>query len=262
MMLYSATVNIRTRFLSFDRMIFVGVLVLICADVQAQCLFVSDNQSGNIYKFTPSGAQSTFASGLAGPAGLAFNSAGNLFVADPVSGTVYQFTPDGTRSTFASGLLEPTALAFDKAGDLFVADGYGNNIIEFTPDGTQSIFASGLNNPYGVAFNSTGDLFVASAGGNNIIEITPSGVQSTFVTGLNDPVALTFEPVPQLQAIGTNGVFQLNVSMPSPYYSTIIQASTDLVNWANLYTNTPPFTFTDSMATNFPCRYYRALLGP
>ena len=34
--------------------------------------------------------------------------------------------------------------------------------------------------------------------------------------------------------------------MPSPYYSTIIQASTDLVNWVNIYTNTPPFTFTDS----------------
>ena len=50
--------------------------------------------------------------------------------------------------------------------------------------------------------------------------------------------------------------------MPSPYYSTIIQASNDLVNWVNIYTNTPPFTFTDSMATNFACRYYRAMLAP
>jgi hypothetical protein len=50
--------------------------------------------------------------------------------------------------------------------------------------------------------------------------------------------------------------------MPSPYQSTIIQGSTDMVNWTNIYTNTPPFTFTDSMATTLPCRFYRALLDP
>ena len=48
--------------------------------------------------------RSTFASGLYGPYGLAFNSAGNLFVADYGSGNIYEFTPGGVRSTFASGL--------------------------------------------------------------------------------------------------------------------------------------------------------------
>ncbi|HLX68285.1 MAG TPA: hypothetical protein VKV04_01540 [Verrucomicrobiae bacterium] len=50
--------------------------------------------------------------------------------------------------------------------------------------------------------------------------------------------------------------------MPSPYYSTIVQVSTDMVNWTNVCTNTPPFTYTDSMGTVLPCRFYRALLGP
>ena len=36
---------------------------------------------GHIYKITPDGVPSTFASGLNGPLGLAFDSAGNLFVA-------------------------------------------------------------------------------------------------------------------------------------------------------------------------------------
>ena len=48
--------------------------------------------------------ESTFASGLSAPVGLAFDSAGNLFVADCVSGIIYEFTPNGVESIFASGL--------------------------------------------------------------------------------------------------------------------------------------------------------------
>ena len=39
------------------------------------------------------------------------------------TGTVYKFTPTGVRTTFASGLNYPFALAFDSRGNLFVADG-------------------------------------------------------------------------------------------------------------------------------------------
>src|SRR5688500_6883686 len=37
-------------------------------------------------------------------------------------GHIYKFTPAGTRSTFASGLSQPVALAFDRAGNLFVGN--------------------------------------------------------------------------------------------------------------------------------------------
>ena len=63
--------------------------------------------SGNIYEFTPGGVQSTFASGLNDPDGMAFNSAGDLFEADYGSGNIYEFTPGGVKSTFASGLNDP-----------------------------------------------------------------------------------------------------------------------------------------------------------
>ena len=74
-------------------------------------LYEADNGSGNIYEFTPNGTQSTFASGLNEPGGLAFNSAGNLFVAD-LDGNILEFTPDGMHTTFASRLNEPFFLAF------------------------------------------------------------------------------------------------------------------------------------------------------
>jgi hypothetical protein len=43
---------------------------------------------------------------------------------------------------------------------------------------------------------------------------------------------------------------------------TVIQASTNLVSWQNIFTNTPPFVFTNFQSTNFPIRFYRALLAP
>ena len=268
-------------------------------------LFEADHGSGNIYEFTPGGAQSTFASGLNSPVGLAFDSAGDLFVADfqrerqqsmnsrraerkaplppgggsiaglafdsagnlfcvgfPVSGAIFEFTPGGGQSTFASGLQDPCDMAFDSAGNLFVADQNSGKIYEFTPGGAMSTFASGLALPTGLAFDSAGNLFVADNGNGNIYKFTPGGARSTFASGLNGPLALAFQPVPDLVAVLTNGVFQVSVSMPSPYYSTIIQTSTNLVNWVSIYTNTPPFTFTNSMATTSAQCFYRAVLGP
>ena len=128
------------------------VAALFPALVQAQNLFVSDSLSSNIYEFTPGGTQSTFASGLSHPFGLAFDNAGDLFEADLGSGNIYEFTPGGTRGTFASGLLDPWALAFDSAGNLFEADSGSGNIYEFTTNGVRSTFASGLSHPGDLAF--------------------------------------------------------------------------------------------------------------
>jgi hypothetical protein len=114
-------------------------------------LFVSDFQSGDIYKYT-GGTQSVFASGLNGPSGLAFNSAGDLFVSDTSSGDILEYTPGGGQSTFATGLSFPEGLAFNSAGDLFVADSHSGNVYEYTPGGVQSTFASGLDYPFELAF--------------------------------------------------------------------------------------------------------------
>src|SRR5436190_2110234 len=86
-------------------------------------LYVSDSGSGTIFKFTPTGSKSTFASGLNTPHGLAFDANGNLFVGDSASGMIFKFTPTGIKSTFASGLTGVRGLAFGEMGNLFVASG-------------------------------------------------------------------------------------------------------------------------------------------
>jgi uncharacterized repeat protein (TIGR01451 family) len=48
----------------------------------------------------------------------------------------------------------------------------------------------------------------------------------------------------------------------NPGSSTIIQASTNLVNWLNVYTNISPFTYTNLNSAGYPALFYRALVIP
>ena len=128
------------------------------------------------------------------PANLAFDSMGRLFATDFQSGNIFRFTPDGMRTTFASGVGNPHGLAFDANGDLFVADFAGGTILRFTPAGMRSTFASGLNGPHGLAFDQSGNLFSADYNSGNIYRFTPTGSQSTFASGLSNPAHLLFEP--------------------------------------------------------------------
>jgi hypothetical protein len=42
----------------------------------------------------------------------------------------------------------------------------------------------------------------------------------------------------------------------------VVQASTNLINWVPLQTNTAPFTFVDANAGNFRQRFYRSIYTP
>jgi len=166
---------------SLGALVCVGKIFLLASSAQAQNLFAGSSSSGNVYEFTPGGAQSIFASGLT-PTALAFNSAGDLFVANKGIGngpspSISEITPSGTQTTFATGFTDPKGLAFDIVGDLFVADNATGNIYEFTPGGVRSTFASGVYGN-GMAFDSAGNLYVSD--GSTIYKYTPGGAQSTF----------------------------------------------------------------------------------
>src|SRR5437660_802377 len=115
-------------------------------------LFETDQGSNTIFKFTPAGAKSSFATGLGAPFGVAVDGFGNVFEANFNTGMIFKFTPAGVKSTFASGLNTPTGLAFDASGNLFEADQASGTIFKFTPVGAKSTFASGLSQPSGLAF--------------------------------------------------------------------------------------------------------------
>lgn len=190
-------------------MVCISALLLSASMASAQNMFVGLEGSQNtIIQIAPDGSQTPFASGLAYPYALAFNSAGILFEADAGSGNIYKFT-GGVRSTFATGLNGPVSLAFDTAGNLFVGT-HNNDVLEFAPGGgAPATFASGLNLPAALAFDALGNLYVGNlagdvAGAGFITKITPGGSPSTFATGLSTPDGLAFNTAGNLFVTGGN----------------------------------------------------------
>jgi sugar lactone lactonase YvrE len=157
-------------------------------------LYESDTSTGSIFQFTTTASgtlvKTTFASGLTGLRGIAFDRAGNLFAAQEE--TILRITPAGFKSVFASGLHGPNFLAFDPAGNLYASDRDGN-VLRITPQGAKSVFVSDLEKPTGLAFDTAGNLFVADFMANKIYKITPAGGKSTFAFGLNGPQGMTFD---------------------------------------------------------------------
>jgi hypothetical protein len=47
-----------------------------------------------------------------------------------------------------------------------------------------------------------------------------------------------------------------------PGFNYVVEASTNLLDWEPLLTNTSPFTLTDNQITNYPARYYRSVYAP
>jgi DNA-binding beta-propeller fold protein YncE len=129
-------------------------------------------------------------SGLSSPNGIAFDSAGNLFVANEGSNTIFRFTPGGLGSVFADasdGLSSPSGIAFDSVGNLFVAN--QTTIEKFTPGGIGSVFADasdGLTELADLAFDGSGNLYAVNYSpsllvwDSTIVKFTPDGVDSLF----------------------------------------------------------------------------------
>ncbi len=168
----------------------------------------NDNPPATIYKITPDGTLSFFASlpGAVAGTGLACDSTGNVYVA--VNGEILRFAPDGTQdsspfvgpSNFPDPGLGPSGLAFDSAGNLFASTVNGNDstgdIRKYGPDGIEITprFATGLTKaPRGLAFDrdsngNTRNLFLAELGipgtatTGDILEFTPDGTQTVFAS--------------------------------------------------------------------------------
>jgi sugar lactone lactonase YvrE len=70
----------------------------------------------------------------------------------PGGDAILVFAPDGTESTFATNLADPRGIAFDPSGNLFVAElraAAVGDILKFSKDGSQTVFASNIGRPQG-----------------------------------------------------------------------------------------------------------------
>jgi sugar lactone lactonase YvrE len=168
----------------------------------AICGFNCSEFSGSISEYTPDGMQSTFASDLARPRGLAFDSSGNLFAAvnrhgpptPQYQGRILKFPPLGHQSVLSNVALSIVeGLIADSGGNVFaMADsasstiGDISNIYKFAPDGTRVLIGSVPGAAgFGLALDSVGNLFAADSGSDTadptIYKFAPDETRTVFV---------------------------------------------------------------------------------
>jgi sugar lactone lactonase YvrE len=186
-----------------------SAIFALAVTAHAQNLYVTVIRPGEIFEYTPSGVQSTFATGLTAPRGLAFDSIGNLFAAETLFphdlgiGRVLKYNLNNKVSTFGtvSGNVDwfLEGLATDIAGNAYVLatdsstvgpDGQPTGpgtIFKFTPSGERIIFGSVpgvLDNQwgnFGLAFDSAGNLYATNTGAQKIYKFAPNGTRTLFV---------------------------------------------------------------------------------
>ncbi len=137
-----------------------------------------------VYKITPDGQVSVFASGLLGASGNDFDSEGNLYQSSIQGGILSKITPDGIVTTFASGFQGPVGVAFDGESNFYVCNCTNHTISKVDMDGNVSLFSSSglLACPNGIDIDEDGNLYIANFNSATIVKITPEGAASSFAS--------------------------------------------------------------------------------
>src|SRR5262249_46967917 len=211
-----------------------------------------------IYKITPNGTLTIFASRLSYSSHLVADRVGNLFVADYDQGIIYKYKPTGSRATFASGLHHPVGMAFDGSGNLFVVDNnagniYQGSIYQYKPDGSRTTFAAlePGDRPADLAFDGMGNLFMADLGGNiyeyNLNSVLLRHNRTTFGSVPISAQSLAFDSAGNLFVVDSGGVSGSGGVIPNAIYKFTPQAA--------------PSTFASGQALNqgFECLAYQPM---
>lgn len=171
-------------------------------------IFVTEGATGEVARITPSGAITTFASGLSLPGDLEFGPSGDLFVFEAGSGEISRISPNGTMTVFASGFAKTESyLAFDPQGNLRVNQGWP--FYSVTPDGTVIRLAHLSDRTPAcykdMTFDSSGNLYVADGTGSRILKILPNNTFSVLVGGFMSS-SLAISPSGDIFAIDTASI--------------------------------------------------------
>ena len=148
--------------------------------------------------------------------------------------------------------------------------GSGLTLNSVTPTNNVTILGNTLTWKLGnLAVNAGGRISLNFSGtitGNytNSPAITSTTIDPNPDDKFADTAFSVAQPLPpQLTAYTTaNGHFVLTITNDANL-TTVIQATTNLLSptWVNIYTGTPPFTTNIDVLTNYPSRFYRAVIG-
>ncbi|MGD9100179.1 MAG: hypothetical protein PVF45_06830, partial [Anaerolineae bacterium] len=156
-----------------------------------------------VYKITPDGQVSTFASGLGGVWDLTFGPDGYLYVTEHDFSGISRIAPDGTVTPVVpcNGLTSVDAATYSPDGVLYFVNTESVTVGRLDAQGQVESVGSGFNvagcggGRPALAFNAAGELFVAEAhdfGPNRITQVA-EGVATVFTHDVDCPNGLALD---------------------------------------------------------------------
>ncbi len=160
-------------------------------------IFIASGNRGSImWKVTPAGEVTEFASGFDYIVGVAVDADGNVFTNNYNSGELSKVSPSGVKSAFATGLNGPAGVAIDSEGFIYVTEfgsdfsGTGASILRFSPSGAREVFFSGspLADVIGIAIDESNNVYATNFVGGQVYKIlADSDTAELFATLPGNP---------------------------------------------------------------------------
>ncbi len=173
---------------------------------------IADSANSSIYRLDPSGALTALSLAAVSPSWFVFDNDGSLVVSDFTSSVLLKLF-NGGLTTFATGLNGPEGIAYDSLNNLIYSGNYlDGTLTVINGFGNVSIFAVGLSGPMGVALLSPGNLYVANSSNGTIAKVVQGSGVSTFATGFGMPAGITLDTENNLYAAdqSQNTIFVMN----------------------------------------------------
>lgn len=143
-----------------------------------------------------------------------------LYVTDQQTGTIYKMSPRGPATIVVGNLNQPTALAIDRKNAIYFSNTEDTLWVFTStkvlkpfvekpkaPQGALGVPALGTNGiaaPAAMTFDEHGNLYVANSANGTVTKISRSGKVSQFASGLGTPGGLVFGPPPSTSSTRTS----------------------------------------------------------
>lgn len=150
-------------------------------------LYGSHFMGTNVYKISPLGVSSVFATGFNTPNGLAFDSQHNLYVCDLSGNKIYKLSYSGTFLDTIP-IQSPSGIIKSFSSDTMLFTQYtGNKLSKLAPDGSITLIASGapMLGSVGLAYDPSGQLYVANFTDRKIFSVNSNTL--TYVATVPGP---------------------------------------------------------------------------
>lgn len=203
---------------------------------RAGVLYVIDDVTNEVWRFTANGGTIDHWPGGGSPIGIDVTPGGVVFVSQGATRQIRTFSSNGTPQPLTINTDDfPRGLAVGPSGDIYVAvDTIVPAVQRFDPDGTLSDTWTGFSDPTWPAVASNGDVYVTNQITNEVFRFSATGVPKGNWSGQGDgaldvPYGITVDAAGFVYVVSRNNARVLKFTATGTFVGTIADA-TDVEN--------------------------------